>query len=130
MSQSAVSELLELSQKLLDVIAKGDWETYQLLCDPTLSAFEAEARGHLVEGLEFHEFYFALPRSNSPVQNTISCPRVRLLGENAAVVTYVRLTQKLDAAGHPVTNRTEETRVWERQDGVWRHVHFHRSSNA
>ena len=26
--------------------------------DPRLTAFEPEARGNLVEGLEFHKFYF------------------------------------------------------------------------
>jgi calcium/calmodulin-dependent protein kinase (CaM kinase) II len=28
------------------------------LCDPHLTAFEPEALGNLVEGLEFHKFYF------------------------------------------------------------------------
>ena len=28
------------------------------LADPHITAFEPEARGHLVEGLEFHKFYF------------------------------------------------------------------------
>jgi calcium/calmodulin-dependent protein kinase (CaM kinase) II len=42
-------------------------------------------------------------------------------------VAYVRLTQKLDAAGNPTTVAIEETRVWHRDGGRWRHVHFHRS---
>ena len=29
--------------------------------------------------------------------------------------------------GSPRTSRSEETRVWHRQAGAWRHVHFHRS---
>jgi hypothetical protein len=29
-----------------------------------------------------------------------------------------------------VTTRCEETRVWERRDGSWKHVHFHRSENT
>ena len=33
-----LAELLELSQRLLDAIAAGDWETYQQLCDQSLSA--------------------------------------------------------------------------------------------
>ena len=28
------------------------------LCDPNMTAFEPEAIGNLVEGLEFHKFYF------------------------------------------------------------------------
>lgn len=47
--------LLSLTQRLLDAIVAGDYETYQELCDPSLSAFEPEAAGCLVQGLEFHE---------------------------------------------------------------------------
>jgi hypothetical protein len=31
---------------------------FRRLCDPHLTAFEPEALGNLVEGLEFHKFYF------------------------------------------------------------------------
>ena len=48
-----------------------------------------------------------------------------MMGTNAAVVTYVRLTQKL-VGGAPATVAAEETRVWEQRDGAWLHVHFHR----
>jgi calcium/calmodulin-dependent protein kinase (CaM kinase) II len=53
-----------------------------------------------------------------------------MLGDDAAVISYVRLVQKLDAHGVPVTVTTEETRVWQRKDGRWKHVHFHRSVPA
>jgi len=54
-------------------------------------------------------------------------PKVRLLSDNAAVLSYVRLVQKLDDAGKPVTVSSEETRVWQKIGGRWQHVHFHRS---
>jgi len=130
MNEATMGEVLDLTQQLLDAIASGDWDTYQLLCDPTLSAFEPEARGHLVEGMEFHRFYFALER-NSPLNNTtIAAPHVRLLGEDVAVVSFIRLLQFVDEAGQAQTSRFEETRVWQRQGERWRHVHFHRSGNA
>ncbi|NLX99809.1 MAG: SnoaL-like domain-containing protein [Rhodopirellula sp.] len=128
METSAV-ELIELNQRLLNSIAAGDWETYTELCDPTLSAFEPEARGHLVEGMDFHKFYFDLGAGTGPVNNTLSSPHVRIMGD-VAVVCYVRLVQRLDSMGCPVTTRGEETRVWQRQNGAWRHVHFHRSAGA
>jgi len=28
------------------------------VCDPNMTCFEPEAKGHLVEGMEFHKFYF------------------------------------------------------------------------
>jgi calcium/calmodulin-dependent protein kinase (CaM kinase) II len=121
-----VEELLRLNQRLLDAIAGGDWATYEELCDPTLTAFEPEAVGHLVEGLEFHRFYFNLGGARGGHNTTMSSPRVRLLGD-VAVIAYIRLNQRTSADGPPSTSATEETRVWQQQDGHWRHVHFHRS---
>jgi calcium/calmodulin-dependent protein kinase (CaM kinase) II len=120
-------ELLDLTQRLLDSISNGDWATYQELCDPTLTAFEPEAPGQLVEGLAFHRFYFDLGGVRGRHQTTLCAPRVRLMGD-VAVVSYARLVQKVGADGAAVTVTTNETRVWQRQDGRWRHVHFHRSS--
>jgi calcium/calmodulin-dependent protein kinase (CaM kinase) II len=125
-----LSDLLDLTQQLLDSIVTADWETYERLCDPTISAFEPEARGQLVEGMDFHRFYFDLGASDKPKQATIASPHVRLLGENVAIVSYVRLVQSIDGEGNPQTSRCDETRVWERQEDGWRHVHFHRSVNA
>lgn len=119
-------ELLRLNQALLESIARGDWATYRDLCDPSLTAFEPEALGQLVEGLPFHEFYFQLGGARGAHHTTMVSPRVRILGD-VAVVAYVRLNQRVDAAGVPTTTGSEETRVWQRQEGRWKHVHFHRS---
>lgn len=120
-------ELIRLTQKLLDSILHQDWTTYQELCDPSLTAFEPEACGHLVEGLAFHHWYFQLGGGSRPTQVTLCQPRARLLGDTA-VVTYVRLQQKLGGDDRPQTVAFEETRVWHRQQGKWKHVHFHRSA--
>jgi calcium/calmodulin-dependent protein kinase (CaM kinase) II len=120
------AEVLALTQRLLDAIAAGDWPTYEELCAPDLTAFEPEACGHLVEGLAFHRFYFDLPARPARRQTTLAAPRVRLLGD-VAVVTYVRLNQQADPDGVPHAAAFAETRVWQRHDGRWRHVHFHRS---
>lgn len=128
MSEAVENELIELNRRLLESIAKGDWDTYAELCDPSLSAFEPEARGHLVEGMDFHRFYFDLGLADVPQNTTISNPNVRLLGD-VAVVTYTRLWQRQEGDGRPVTHVFEETRIWQRQDAGWRHVHFHRSAN-
>ncbi|MBL9092509.1 MAG: DUF4440 domain-containing protein [Planctomycetaceae bacterium] len=124
-------ELLALNQKLLVAIVGGDWKTYAELCDPTLTCFEPEARGHVVEGMPFHKFYFELggsaPKPAIATNVTMASPHVRLMGADAAVLSYVRLNQKLNASGEPVTVAVEETRVWQRIGGAWKHVHFHRS---
>ena len=49
---------------------------------------------------------------------------------DAAVVSYVRLVQHLDGSGSAVTSRYEETRVWQKIGGAWKHVHFHRSASV
>jgi ketosteroid isomerase-like protein len=122
-------EILGLNQRLLDAIAAADWKTYEELCDPGLTCFEPEARGHLVQGLAFHRFYFDL--GGGPARNTtITSPIVRFCGDDAAIVAYIRLTQKVGDDGKPTTTATEETRIWQREAGRWRHVHFHRSTPA
>lgn len=122
-------ELLQLSDKLLKAIDSGDWATYTSLCDASITAFEPEALGNLVAGLPFHKFYFDLPATpaKGPAkQSTIASPHVRVLGDSA-VVSYVRLVQKLDAAGAPVSAAAMETRVWQKTAAGWKHVHFHRT---
>jgi calcium/calmodulin-dependent protein kinase (CaM kinase) II len=121
------SELVQLTQRLLDAISDGDWATYQELCDPSLTAFEPEAPGQLVQGLAFHHFYFDLGGIRGRHQTTMCSPHVRVMGD-AAVVAYGRLVQRVGPEGGAVTVATTETRVWQRQDGRWRHVHFHRSA--
>ena len=130
-ADAVARELLAVTQQLLNSIVAGDWKTYETLCDPSLTCFEAEARGQLVEGLPFHAFYFE-PSGTPPPrrQVTITQPHVRMLGDDAAVVSYVRLTQSVDGSGAAQTSRYEETRVWQKKDGAWRHVHFHRSANS
>jgi calcium/calmodulin-dependent protein kinase (CaM kinase) II len=128
MSDAAEKELIALTQRLLDSIAEADWDAYRALCDPALSAIEPESRGHLVEGLEFHRFCFELGPAQGArrTQTTMASPRVRLLGD-VAIVTYVRLGQTALADGGSTTTAFAETRVWQRQQGKWQHVHFHRS---
>jgi calcium/calmodulin-dependent protein kinase (CaM kinase) II len=126
MADPAIKEVLELNESLLKSIATGDWKTYAELCDPSITAFEPEARGHLIKGLDFHRFYFDLGVAEGPRNTTMASPKVRVMGE-VALVTYVRLVQYLDENNSPVTTHYEETRVWQSQDGQWRHVHFHRS---
>jgi len=133
---TAVEEILELTRRLLAAVAAGDWKSYCELVSDDITCFEPEARGYLVTGLPFHEFYFRLPSPASdgkpqppakPVTTTLTAPVVKLLAADVAVVAYVRLTQTLDDAGKPVTRSSEETRIWQKRDGHWKHVHFHRS---
>lgn len=132
MSDAVTQELLGLNQKLLNAIVAGDWATYATLCDASLTCFEREAHGQLVVGLDFHKYYF--PPVGTPLapcnrQVTMCSPHVRVMGDSA-VLSYVRLNQYPDAQGNLSTSAVEETRVWQKLNGAWKHVHFHRSPIA
>ncbi|KAI8466092.1 MAG: calcium/calmodulin dependent protein kinase II association-domain-containing protein [Monoraphidium minutum] len=140
-SKDLERHLLNLQQQLLNAIACGDYDAYAGLCSPAITCFEPEARGHLVEGLPFHETYFKHKGAggSTTLRNTITGARVQLLGGEespvGAVVSYVRLVQVKDEAGKHATTATQETRVWERTKepwsgqpwGEWHNVHLHRS---
>ena len=124
------SQLLrDLSEQLLAAIDRSDWDTYQLLCDPSLSAFEPEALGNLVEGMEFHRTYFAHPSNSISRKSIIRSPHLRLLGDTA-VISYIRVVQSVSSDGQHSTSSFEETRVWQQIEGSWKHVHFHRSKTG
>ena len=129
MADPVTDDLLRLNQRLLESIAVGDWATYQELCDPSLTAFEPESLGQLVEGLDFHHFYFKLGGFRGNQSTTMCAPRVRVFGD-VAVVAYIRLNRRVGSDGAPFTIGFAETRIWQRQNGRWRHVHFHRSPLA
>uniref|UniRef100_H2SWD2 calcium/calmodulin-dependent protein kinase n=1 Tax=Takifugu rubripes TaxID=31033 RepID=H2SWD2_TAKRU len=124
-------EIIKVTEQLIESINNGDFETYAKICDPGLTSFEPEALGNLVEGHDFHRFYFenALSKGNKPVHTILLNPHVHLIGENAACIAYIRLTQYMDAGGMPRTMQSEETRVWHRREGRWQNIHFHRSGS-
>ncbi|XP_044594303.1 calcium/calmodulin-dependent protein kinase type II alpha chain isoform X6 [Cotesia glomerata] len=126
-------EIIKMTEQLIESINTGDFEGYTKICDPHLTAFEPEALGNLVEGMDFHKFYFdnAVLGKNSSckaVNTTILNPHVHLLGEDAACIAYVRLTQFVDKQGVAHTQQSEESRVWQKKDNKWQNVHFHRSA--
>lgn len=65
-----------MTEQLIEAINNGDFDAYtwddfwnvfiiyswsmfcRKICDPHLTAFEPESLGNLVEGMDFHKFYF------------------------------------------------------------------------
>ncbi|GLV33918.1 Calcium/calmodulin-dependent protein kinase II [Carabus blaptoides fortunei] len=127
--QARRQEIIKMTEQLIEAINTGDFEAYTKICDPHLTAFEPEAMGNLVEGMDFHKFYFdnVLGKNCKAVNTTILNPHVHLLGDDAACIAYVRLTQYMDKQGHAHTHQSEESRVWHKRDNKWQNVHFHRS---
>ncbi|XP_045350107.1 calcium/calmodulin-dependent protein kinase type II subunit beta isoform X8 [Leopardus geoffroyi] len=124
---SRKQEVIKITEQLIEAVNSGDFEAYAKICDPGLTSFEPEALGNLVEGMDFHRFYFEnlLAKNSKPIHTTILNPHVHVIGEDAACIAYIRLTQYIDGQGRPRTSQSEETRVWHRRDGKWQNVHFH-----
>ncbi|XP_020861719.1 calcium/calmodulin-dependent protein kinase type II subunit gamma isoform X19 [Phascolarctos cinereus] len=147
-------EIIKITEQLIEAINNGDFDAYTKICDPGLTSFEPEALGNLVEGMDFHKFYFENPqpcsdaithpspyqfpslspvfqlckvlsKNSKPIHTTILNPHVHVIGEDAACIAYIRLTQYIDGQGRPRTSQSEETRVWHRRDGKWLNVHYH-----
>ncbi|XP_054885127.1 calcium/calmodulin-dependent protein kinase type II subunit gamma isoform X15 [Poeciliopsis prolifica] len=120
-------EIIKMTEQLIEAINNGDFDAYTRICDPGLTSFEPEALGNLVEGMDFHKFYFEnlMSKNSKPVHTTILNPHVHLIGEDAACIAYIRLTQYMDSQGRPRSCQSEETRMWHRRDAKWLNVHFH-----
>jgi calcium/calmodulin-dependent protein kinase (CaM kinase) II len=78
--------------------------------------------------MAFHKYYFDLGGATDPRNTTMASPHVTFCGGDVAIVAYLRLTQKLAPDGSPTTAVMEETRIWHKENGRWRHIHFHRSA--
>uniref|UniRef100_A0A4W4HAE6 calcium/calmodulin-dependent protein kinase n=1 Tax=Electrophorus electricus TaxID=8005 RepID=A0A4W4HAE6_ELEEL len=124
---SRKQEIIKITEQLIEAVNNGDFEAYAKICDPGLTSFEPEALGNLVEGMDFHRFYFEnlLSKNSKPIHTTILNPHVHLIGEDGACIAYIRLTQFVDGQGRPRSSQSEETRVWHRRDSRWQNVHFH-----
>ncbi|XP_045569772.1 calcium/calmodulin-dependent protein kinase type II delta 2 chain, partial [Salmo salar] len=115
-------EIIKVTEQLIESINNGDFEASRVspalkICDPGLTSFEPEALGNLVEGHDFHRFYFdnALSKGNKPVHTILLNPHVHLIVHGRG--------------GMPRTMQSEETRVWHRREGKWQNIHFHRSGS-
>ncbi|XP_036292173.1 calcium/calmodulin-dependent protein kinase type II subunit beta isoform X5 [Pipistrellus kuhlii] len=94
-------EIIKVTEQLIEAVNSGDFEAYA--------------------------FYFEnlLAKNSKPIHTTILNPHVHVIGEDAACIAYIRLTQYIDGQGRPRTSQSEETRVWHRREGKWQNVHFH-----
>uniref|UniRef100_A0A8C6LQI0 calcium/calmodulin-dependent protein kinase n=1 Tax=Nothobranchius furzeri TaxID=105023 RepID=A0A8C6LQI0_NOTFU len=124
-------EIIKVTEQLIEAINNGDFEAYTKICDPGITSFEPEALGNLVEGTDFHRFYFenALSKAKLHIHTILLNPHVHLIGDEAACIAYIRLTQYMDSNGMPRTMQSEETRIWHRRDGKWQNIHLHRSGS-
>ncbi len=129
-------ELLAATDAILTAIAAGDAATYASLCVPELSCYE-DVCPYRIDGVAFHLHLVQRAASRpQPVRTDILTPRVQVYGDTG-IVTCTRLITHDDAPVESEAYRNpgaglrwetfNETRVFVKQGGGWRMVHFHRS---
>ncbi|XP_039273131.1 calcium/calmodulin-dependent protein kinase type II delta chain-like isoform X7 [Styela clava] len=123
------AEIIRLTEQILQAKSDCDFEAYCKLVSPDMSCFEPETQGNLVRGIDFHKFFFDNNSAKSGKTNntTMLNPIVTLMGDDGACVAYINLTQYVSSNNQVMVKQVEETRVWQRANGAWRMVHFHRS---
>ncbi|NWU39329.1 KCC2D kinase, partial [Hylia prasina] len=130
-------EIIKVTEQLIEAINNGDFEAYTKICDPGLTSFEPEALGNLVEGMDFHRFYFENGKYSLFISELLfflefcyRCFSVCFCSAHSHITGYLRWQRRyMDGSGMPKTMQSEETRVWHRRDGKWQNVHFHRSGS-
>ena len=112
--------------KLLDSIQRADLETYKSLVSESLTCFEPETQGNRVGGVDFHLWLTGTQEIPRRHHLELVDPEIRVFGD-AAYASYTLLLGKECDDGVSVTSMNE-TRIFAQEDGLWRMVHFHRSS--
>jgi hypothetical protein len=125
---SETLSLVNLTQTLLDAIAKKDWEMYLSLTDEKLSSIEPEFFNSYYEGLEIHRAHFEMPYNDGvSVKENILQPVIKTYGD-ISIICYKRVQQVIDKNNKEIKlNTYSETRIWKRTENSFKLVHYHRS---
>lgn len=119
---TAVKACLE---SLLDSIQRADIPSYRQLVSDTVTCFEPETQGNRVDGVEFHVFQTESQEIPRRFHLELVDPVIRVYG-NAAYASYTLLVSR-DDDGVVTNTAMNETRVFIKEAGDWRMIHFHRS---
>jgi calcium/calmodulin-dependent protein kinase (CaM kinase) II len=110
---------------LLHAIRSGDNDFYKKHVSADLTCFEPESQGHIVDGLPFHEFFMTNFKNEDPYHLELIRPTIRVYGDTGYTAYTMVILKKTE--GKAVMTKVNETRIWNKQDGIWCMVHFHRS---
>jgi len=123
--ESAVKASLE---SLLNSIQRADVPTYRQLVSEVVTCFEPETHGNRIDGIEFHVFQTESQEKPRRFHLELVDPVIRVYGK-AAYACYTLLVSR-DDDGVVTTTAMNETRVFAKEQGGWKMVHFHRSRPA
>lgn len=118
-------EVLDITRRMLDAMYTADPEVHRRHCTEDMSSFEWYIAPYRIDGLEFHLGLIEAGGNGTPTRLDMLTPRVQVYTDTA-IVNYTLL--KTIAAGDGAQfSRMNETRVFVRQDGVWKMAHLHKS---
>ena len=117
-------EIYDLTVNILKAIRDGDVEKYKQYSSDTLTAIEPESSGLIVDGLDFHIFFLSHTQPSDYHIELIN-PVIRIY-HNTAYIAYALIDNTFTDGKFNLKNVCE-TRIFEKELGVWRMVHFHRS---
>ena len=120
--------VMDAVERLVSVVARCDADAYRKLVADDVSSFEFDIAPYRIDTLEFH-LHLLKQSAQLPTpapRIDILTPRVRVLG-NVAIASYT-LLKTVQADGKSVFRSCNESRVFEKREGTWVMVHFHRSA--
>ena len=81
-----------------EAIQSSNFDEYKKFVSTSATSFEPNAKGILIEGLDFQKFYLNEPNK---VKITVVNPKVKILSKTSAMTTCTLLHQRM-SAGSPV----------------------------
>lgn len=128
-SETVISEETEEFRaallELLHTIEKAEVETYQQRVSEKVTCFEPETGGAKVKGRDMHIFFVKNSTAPDHYFFDIIDPTFKISGDLAYAAYTFLLAEISDGK---TTSTTENvTRIFQKEEGEWKMVHFHRS---
>jgi calcium/calmodulin-dependent protein kinase (CaM kinase) II len=117
-------EIYDLTLDLLHAIRHGDVEKYKKYSSKTLTAIEPETSGLVVKGLEFHLFFLQNTQRKEFHIELVN-PIIKVYNDTA-YIAYTLIENRL-FDGKFNLKSVFETRIYHKEEGQWKMVHFHRN---
>jgi len=121
------NEILALTRRMLDAMYTADPDVHRTHCTEDMSSFEWYIAPYRIDGVEFHLRLIEDGGNGTPSRLEMLTPRVQVYGDTA-IICYTLLKTTVASDGQPAQFSTiNETRVFVKQDGIWKMAHLHKS---
>jgi len=125
-----IKEVETMFARLHDSIKNNDFEEFKKIVDPAVTTFDPACKGHMLNGLSYHEFNLQAQTQNPnlKIRYHLNNASTKLISSQSAITTCSIVKQTSSPDSLNLTESYDETRVWEKKtDGTWRNVHIHLS---